>query len=87
MRVVGNQNSRFLGYVHVQVASRVYTLPVESRPLLLDDGSVLKPGFVSQGPGGLGILVDRDATDAVVKETIEQASADAARHIGRRVLN
>jgi hypothetical protein len=32
-------------------------------------------------------LVDSGASDAVQKETIEQASADAARHISRKVLN
>jgi hypothetical protein len=73
--------------VHVQVASRVYVLPVEARPLKLDDGSTLRAGFFEQGAGTFGILVDRDANDAVVKETIEHASAEAVRHIAQRFLN
>jgi len=87
MRVTAQPNGHLLGYVHVQVASRVFVLPVEARSLTLDDGSVLQPGFFGNQEGAFGILVDRDATEAVVKETIEHASADAARHIGRSVLN
>ena len=87
MRVIGHPSGRFLGYVHVQVASRVYALPVEARPLGLVDGSRLEPGFVAEGPDRLGIVVDSEATDAVVKETIDRASEAAARHIGRKLLN
>jgi hypothetical protein len=87
MRPTGQPNSRLLGYVHVQVASRVFVLPVEARSLTLDDGSVLQPGFFGNHEGSFGILVDGDAPEAVVKETIEHASVDAARHIGRSVLN
>ena len=87
MRVTGHPTGRFLGYVHVQVASRVYALPVEARSLGRDDGSKLEPGFVSDGPDRLGIVVDSEATDAVVKETIDRASEDAARHIGSKLLN
>ena len=87
MRVSGQPNSRFLGYVHVQVASRVFVLPVEARRLTLDDGTVLEPGFFGKGEGNFGILVDSEAPDAVVKETIEHASVDAARHIARSFLN
>jgi hypothetical protein len=87
MRVTGQPTGRFLGYVHVQVASRVYALPVEARTLRLDDGSVLEPGFIAEGPDRLGIVVDSEATDAVVKQTIDRASEEAARHIGRKLLN
>ena len=87
MRVTGHPSGRFLGYVHVQVASRVYALPVEARPLGLIDGSRLEPGFVAEGPDRLGIVVDSEATEAVVKETIDRASEAAARHIGRKLLN
>jgi hypothetical protein len=87
MRVTGQPTGRFLGYVHVQVASRVYALPVEARTLKLDDGSVLEPGFIAEGPDRLGIVVDSEATDAVVKQTIDRASEEAARHIGRKLLN
>ena len=87
MRVIGQPTGRLLGYVHVQVASRVYALPVEARTLKLDDGSVLEPGFIAEGPDRLGIVVDSEATDAVVKQTINRASEEAARHIGRKLLN
>ncbi len=53
----------------------------------LDDGSVLEPGFIAEGPDRLGIVVDSEATDAVVKQTIDRASEQAARHIGRKLLN
>jgi hypothetical protein len=87
MRVNGHPEGRFLGYVHVQVASRVYVLPVESRPLTLDDGSTLEPGFFEAGAGHFGIRVDRDAPESVVKRTIEEASEEAARHLSRKLLN
>jgi hypothetical protein len=87
MRVIGHPSGRFLGYVHVQVASRVYVLPVESRPLTLDDGSILEPGFFDAGAGHFGIRVDTQASEAVVQETIESASAEAARHLSRKLLN
>ena len=87
MRVTGHPTGRFLGYVHVQVASRVYALPVEARTLNRDDGSKLEPGFVHEGPDRLGIVVDSEATDAVVKQTIDRASEAAALHIGRKLLN
>lgn len=87
MRVTGQPTGRFLGYVHVQVASRVYALPVEARALKLDDGSVLQPGFIAEAPDRLGIVVDSEATDDVVKQTIDRASEEAARHIGRTLLN
>jgi hypothetical protein len=87
MRMSAHPAGRFLGYVHVQVASRVYVLPVEARPLTLDDGSTLEPGFFAHGKDDFGILVDSAAPDTVVQQTIENASADAARHISRRLLN
>jgi hypothetical protein len=87
MRVTGHSTGRFLGYVHVQVASRVYALPVEARILKRADGSVLLPGFFAEGPDRLGIVVDSEATDAMVKLTIDRASEEAARHIGRTLLN
>jgi hypothetical protein len=53
----------------------------------LDDGRILQPGFFGEGEGTFGILVDSEAPDAVVKQTIEHASADAARHIAQSFLN
>jgi len=87
MRVTGHPSGRFVGYVHVQVASRVYVLPVEARSLKLDDGSSLEPGFFAEGATGFSIVVDSEATEAVVNQTIDRASEVAARHIGRTLLN
>jgi hypothetical protein len=87
MQVGGQPSGRFLGYVHVQVASRVYAVPVEAWPLTLDDGSKVEPGFFADGLDHLGIRVDREAPEAVVRQTIEHASAEAVRHISRKVLN
>ncbi|MGD0677057.1 MAG: hypothetical protein ABSC94_16700 [Polyangiaceae bacterium] len=87
MRVTAHSASRILGYVHVHVASRVYVLPVESRSLKLDDGSVLEPGLFEEDAGRYGIRVDRDAPESAVRDTIEQASAEAARRFSRKLLN
>ena len=87
MRVTGHPEGRFLGYVQVRVASRVYTLPVEAVPFERDGASTQKSGFFIDGADGLGILVDRDASDKDQRETIERASVDAARHLSRRLLN
>jgi len=90
MRVIGNAEGRFLGYVQVHVASRVYTLPVEAAPLGgegIADGTNRKAGFFSDGTDGFGILVDSDSPDQVQRETIERASVDAARHLSRKFLN
>jgi hypothetical protein len=87
MGVVANQEGRFLGYVQVQVASRVYTLAVEAAPLGRDGESARKAGFFADGTDRFGILVDSDAPDRVQRETIERGSADAARHLSRRFLN
>jgi hypothetical protein len=89
MRAIGHPESRFLGYVQLRVGSRVFTLPVEAAPLPLKgvDGSERQAGFFSDDEEHLGILVDSSASDAVQKETIEQASVDAARHILRKFLN
>jgi hypothetical protein len=87
MRVTGNPEGRFLGYVQVQVASRVYTLPVEAVPLGREGETAHRAGFFAEGTDRFGILVDSDAPDKVQRETIERASVDAARHLSRRFLN
>jgi hypothetical protein len=87
MRVTGHPEARFLGYVEVRVASRVFTLPVEASPLGRGGETSRKPGFFAQGSDQFGILVDSDASDRVQRETIERASADAARHFSQKFLN
>lgn len=71
----------------MQVASRLYVLPVEARPLKLDDGSTLRPGLFEEGAGNFGIRVDSDASAAVVRETIDQALAEAAHQLSQRYMN
>jgi hypothetical protein len=84
---MSHPEGRLLGYVEVTVASRVYRLPVEAVPLVAGDDSTLKPGFFTQGGEAFGILVDSNATDGEQRDTIERASADAARFISRKFLN
>jgi hypothetical protein len=87
MRVTGHPDSRFLGYVQVKVASRVFALPVEAAPLGRDGGVSREAGFFSEGTDRFGILVDSEASDDVQRATIERASADAERHLSRKLLN
>jgi hypothetical protein len=87
MRVTGQSKSRVLGYVQVRVASRVYTLPVEAaRPVAVGE-TAPEHGFFAHEGDRLGILVDEDASDNVQRAVIERASADAVRHLSRRLLN
>jgi hypothetical protein len=78
---------RFLGYVDIRVASRVYKLPIEAAPLEQGEDSTAKAGFFSQGSKALGILVDSNAPDGEQRATIAQASVDAERFISRKFLN
>jgi hypothetical protein len=86
MRAEGQSAGRFLGYVQVQVASRTYSLRVEALPKG-GNTEIRQPGFFAEGSDGLAILVDSDAPQSVVDQTIEKASAEAARHISRKLLN
>jgi len=88
MRVENQSTGRFLGYVQVQVASRTYSLRVEALPKTNDSEGVRRePGFVIDGNESFAILVDGDAPQSVVDQTIEKASGEAARHIAQKVLN
>ncbi len=88
MRVESQSTGRVLGYVQVQVASRTYALRVEALPPKNgSDDDRRQPGFFTDDEDGYGIFVDGDAPQAVVDQTIEQASLDATRHISRKVLN
>ena len=87
MRVTGHSKGRFLGYVQVQVASRVYTLPVEAAPPVGVGETERQAGFFADDADRLSILVDSDASDRVQRETIEKASVEAVKHLSRRLLN
>ena len=86
-RVSSHPMGRFLGYVDIKVASRVYKLPIEAAPLEHGDEATAKPGFFSQGTNALGILVDSNAPDGEQRATIERASLEAERFISRKFLN
>ncbi len=87
MRIPAHPEGRFLGFVQVKVASRVYSLPVEALPLASEGASVRAAGFFSEGTDKFGILVDSNASDGEQRETIQRASAEAAQHIARKLLN
>jgi hypothetical protein len=87
MAAAGDSSSRFLGFVQVQVASRQFLVPVEARSLTLDDGSTLKPGLRAMGTHDFAIVVDRDAPESVMRKTIAEASAEAARQLARKFSN
>jgi hypothetical protein len=87
MRITAHPEGRFLGFVQVQVASRVYSLPVKALPFGGGEPADQKPGFFVEGTDRLGIVVDANASDVEQRETIERASAAAAQHISRKVLN
>jgi hypothetical protein len=87
MRMTGHTKNRFLGYVQVRVASRVHTLPVEAMPPIGERDAARKLGFTLGDGEHLSIVVDGDASDKEQRETIEQASVDAAKHLSRRLLN
>ncbi len=87
MRLTGHPEARFVGYVDVKVASRVYRLPVEAAPVKRDDRVTLKPGFFAEAADRFGIVVDSEAPDREQRDTIERASAQAALHISRKLLD
>jgi hypothetical protein len=87
MRDTAHQSARFLGYVQVQVGSRVFALPVQAAPLSHADGTKEPGGFFSEESGKFGILVDSEASDGDVQAQIQRASLDAAKHISQKYLN
>lgn len=87
MRVTGQSKGRVLGYVQVRVASRVYTLPVEAAPAVVEGEPASGHGFFAEKGDHLAILVDEDSSDKVQRAVIERASEDAVRHLSRRHLN
>jgi hypothetical protein len=74
-------NTELLGYVQVQVGSRLFALPVQAvRP-------ATGQGELFEEAGQLGIRVDGDASPADVQSQIESASAQAVRELSKRHLN
>ena len=87
MRDTGHQSARFLGYVQLQVGSKVFALPVQAAPLNLPDGSRKPGGFFLEDGGQFGILVDSEASESDVQDQIQRASLDAVAHISKKFLN
>jgi hypothetical protein len=79
--------SRFLGYVQLQVGSKIFALPVQAAPLTRPDGTSRPGGFFTEESGSYGILVDSEASAKDVQEQIQKASLDAANHISKKFLN
>jgi hypothetical protein len=87
MRVTSQTNGEVLGYVEVNVASRVFKVPVQALPEAGTAQPAMKPGLFPGPEGELAILVDRDAPRVEMQATIEQAAGEAARFLGRKFLN
>jgi hypothetical protein len=87
MRDIAQQQHRLLGYVQLQIGSRIYALPVQAAPLRKPDGTMEPGGFFMEESGQLGILVDSEASASDVQDQIQRASLDAVRHISKKFLN
>lgn len=83
-----NVQGRLLGFVRVVVGGRAFDLPIQAMTFEKDvDGSDhASGGFFADGTD-LGILVDEAAPEAVVRAQIKEATAEAVRHLSRRVLS
>ena len=78
-------SGRLLGFVRVLVGSQVFNLPVQAMSFEKDGDRVAGGFFESEGQ--LGILVDEAAPTSEVQAQIEAATAEAVRHLSRKVLN
>ena len=76
-----------MGYVQLQVGSKIFALPVQAVPLKRPDGTVAPGGFFAEASGQCGIIVDSEASEEGVQEQIERASEDALRHMSKKLLN
>lgn len=79
--VAGN----LLGFVRVVVGGQAFDLTVQS--VSLDKDTDHAPGGFFANEGQLGILVDEHASPTEAKAQIEAATAEAVRHLSRRILN
>jgi hypothetical protein len=81
----GVDRGRLLGFVRVVVGGQVFDLAVQSLCFEKDSHGTAG-GFFSKD-GQLGILVDDSVSATEAKAQIEQGTAEAVRHLSRRVLN
>ncbi|MDB4947221.1 MAG: hypothetical protein JWP97_6755 [Labilithrix sp.] len=79
-------SGKLLGFVRVVVGGQAFDLAVQSLSFEKDGTAAAAGGFFSQD-GQLGILVDEGASPAEARAQIEKATAEAVRHLSRRVLN
>ena len=78
-------SGRLLGFVRVLVGTQVFQVPVQAMSFE-KDGDRVAGGFFAQ-EGQIGILVDEAAPKSEVQAQIESATAEAVRHLSRKVLN
>ncbi len=78
-------SGRLLGFVRVLVGNQVFQVPVQAMSFE-KDGDRVAGGFFDNG-GQIGILVDEAAPKSEVDALIEKATAEAVRHLSRKVLN
>lgn len=78
-------DGRLLGFVRVVVGGQVFDLAVQSMSFEKDSNGTAG-GFFSKD-GQLGILVDDSVSPSEAKAQIERGTAEAVRHLSRRVLN
>jgi hypothetical protein len=76
---------KLVGFVRVEVGGKSFNLAVQSLALE-KDGDVRAGGFFAVD-GQLGILIDESASPAEAKAVIEEAAAEALRHLSACVLN
>jgi hypothetical protein len=84
MRVTDGWEGRIVGHVQVQVASRVYNVPVQAAPL---EETGMKPGFFTEGTHKFRIVVDSATSEAGQREVIERAVVEAAAFFSKKHLN
>lgn len=77
---------RLLGFVRVQVGGLAFDLPVQAVTFEKEDGDHQAGGFFVHEEQ-IGILVEEGAPTPEVQAQIERATAEAVRHLSRKVLN
>ena len=80
-----DQGGRLLGFVRVLVGKQVFHLPVQAVSFE-KDGDRVAGGFFDHD-GQLGILVNEAAPESQVQAQIESATAEAFRHLSKKVFN
>ncbi len=78
-------DGKLLGFIRVVVGGHAFDLAVQSMSLE-KDGEGLPGGFFAKDDQ-LGIVVDDSAAPWEKTAQIERATAEAVRHLSRRILN